>query len=118
MEEEKKEKSKKDPDWENRRLCVDGACIGVIGPDGYCKECGKPEDPEMPEARIREAEDADVDSFPESPSAPESESQENGSTLDAYWKNRRLCADEACIGVIGPDGYCKECGKPETPSTG
>lgn len=29
-------------DWDNRRLCSDGSCIGVIGPDGRCKECGKP----------------------------------------------------------------------------
>jgi hypothetical protein len=29
-------------DWDSRRLCSDGNCIGVIGPDGRCKECGKP----------------------------------------------------------------------------
>jgi hypothetical protein len=29
-------------DWESRRLCSDGNCIGVIGPDGRCRECGKP----------------------------------------------------------------------------
>lgn len=29
-------------EWENRILCSDGNCIGVIGPDGRCKECGKP----------------------------------------------------------------------------
>jgi hypothetical protein len=31
-----------DDEWENRILCSDGNCIGVIGPDGRCKECGKP----------------------------------------------------------------------------
>jgi hypothetical protein len=31
-----------DPDWDNRRLCSDGNCIGVIGPDGCCKVCGQP----------------------------------------------------------------------------
>jgi hypothetical protein len=31
-----------DGDWESRRLCGDGNCIGVIGPDGRCKECGRP----------------------------------------------------------------------------
>ena len=30
-----------DDDWENRTLCSDESCIGVIGPDGRCKECGK-----------------------------------------------------------------------------
>jgi hypothetical protein len=29
-------------DWDSRRLCSDGSCIGVIGPDGRCKECGRP----------------------------------------------------------------------------
>ncbi|MDR2350061.1 MAG: zinc ribbon domain-containing protein [Deltaproteobacteria bacterium] len=26
-------------------------------------------------------------------------------------KKRRLCSDESCIGIIGPDGVCTECGK-------
>ena len=29
-------------DWDKRVLCSDESCIGVIGPDGKCKECGKP----------------------------------------------------------------------------
>ena len=37
-----KEKMQSDDDWENRILCSDESCIGVIGPDGRCKECGKP----------------------------------------------------------------------------
>jgi len=28
--------------FSDRILCSDGTCIGVIGPDGRCKECGKP----------------------------------------------------------------------------
>lgn len=28
-------------EWQQRQLCPDGACIGVIGPDGRCKICGK-----------------------------------------------------------------------------
>jgi len=36
-----KAKSQADIDWENRTLCSDGSCIGIIGPDGRCKECGK-----------------------------------------------------------------------------
>lgn len=27
-----------------RRLCPDGSCIGVIGPDGRCKVCGQADD--------------------------------------------------------------------------
>jgi hypothetical protein len=30
------------PDLDQRLLCSDGACIGVIGTNGYCKVCGKP----------------------------------------------------------------------------
>jgi hypothetical protein len=28
-------------DWGTRRLCPDGGCVGVIGPDGHCNVCGK-----------------------------------------------------------------------------
>jgi len=27
-------------DWDQRQLCPDGSCVGVIGPDGTCKVCG------------------------------------------------------------------------------
>jgi hypothetical protein len=29
-------------DWESRRLCSDGTCIGVINERGVCNICGKP----------------------------------------------------------------------------
>jgi len=32
----------RDDGWQDRVLCSDGNCIGVIGPDGRCKECSKP----------------------------------------------------------------------------
>ena len=32
------------------------------------------------------------------------------SKVDIEWENRVLCSDESCIGVVGPDGRCKECG--------
>jgi len=92
--------------WENRRLCRDESCIGVIGPDGRCKECGKPyeEDP-----AVQEPESAPIaeDNPPSaSPGADEADASED------EWERRQLCRDESCIGVIGPDGRCKECGKP------
>jgi len=31
------------------------------------------------------------------------------------FKNRVLCSDGNCIGVIGPDGRCKVCGQPYKP---
>jgi len=39
-------------------------------------------------------------------------SGEESDGLDSDWDARRLCPDESCIGVIGPDGLCKECGRP------
>jgi hypothetical protein len=80
-------------DLENRVLCVDGTCIGVIGPDGRCKECGKPYKKEL-------AEENNI----------EEQELEDNQELDL--ENRVLCVDGTCIGVIGPDGRCKECGKP------
>ena len=38
----------------------------------------------------------------------ESEDDEKGGA----WEERILCSDESCIGVIGADGRCKECGRP------
>ena len=38
--------------------------------------------------------------------------EENKTQADSEWEQRILCSDESCIGVIGPDGRCKECGKP------
>ena len=34
--------AKSEDSFVNRVLCSDGSCIGVIGLDGRCKECGKP----------------------------------------------------------------------------
>lgn len=28
-------------EWDQRQLCPDGGCTGVIGPDGQCKVCGR-----------------------------------------------------------------------------
>ena len=33
-------------DLENRVLCPDGACIGIINEHGVCTECGQPYHPE------------------------------------------------------------------------
>ena len=99
-------------DWNNRVLCSDGNCIGVIGSDGRCQECGKKYEGDLPEMNSSEdevqtvAEDADLSSatteIPEAADAP----------VDDEWGNRVLCSDGNCIGVIGSDGNCKECGKP------
>jgi len=38
--------------------------------------------------------------------------EDEDSVTDIEWEQRTLCMDESCIGVIGPDGRCKECGRP------
>jgi hypothetical protein len=94
-------------DWEARTLCSDGNCIGVIGPDGRCKECGLPYDGAAIEGQSFEADDYDDDDHDE-----EDEMIAEADTPDdPDWENRQLCSDGNCIGVIGPDGRCKECGK-------
>ena len=100
-------KSQTDIDWENRTLCIDESCIGVIGPDGRCKECGKSFESGQQED-IPPAPDIDEEDLETEPA----EDDESKSPTDIDWNNRTLCIDESCIGVIGPDGCCKECGKP------
>jgi hypothetical protein len=100
------EKSQTDIDWDNRTLCVDESCIGVIGPDGHCKECGKPFEGERKEY-IPPAHDIDESSH----EIDHAKDEEYELSSDIDWENRTLCLDESCIGVIGPDGRCKECGK-------
>jgi hypothetical protein len=101
-------------EWENRQLCSDGNCIGVIGPDGRCKECGKPGEAGAPPADVAAAvlEEPAVDEHEdmEEPTGAE-DSGEPEASGDDDWDNRRLCPDGNCIGVIGPDGRCKECGR-------
>jgi hypothetical protein len=135
--EDEQETSLSDTDWDNRILCSDDNCIGVIGPDGHCKECGKEFEGSLPEAIVSDQESqpdesrSDQESQPdESRSDQESQPDESRDSADidaqpqssaditsgektksGDWANRQLCSDGNCIGVIGPDGRCKECGK-------
>jgi hypothetical protein len=40
-------KARNEDSFENRVLCNDGSCIGVIGLDRRCKVCGKPYEPDL-----------------------------------------------------------------------
>jgi hypothetical protein len=104
-------------EWDQRQLCPDGACIGLIGPDGTCKVCGRVA-PDWGDERRR--------GLVAEEGAPGEEASAQGDAVDeilpaapaalgeaATWQRRRLCSDGACIGVIGPDGICKVCGKPD-----
>ncbi len=105
----------------HRNLCPDGGCIGILGPDGCCKECGLVGDNVLSDPRLRglktpaveDSEDSD-DSEAETTSkqvasAPQSNKTKNKDG-DGFSANRQLCPDGGCIGIIGPDGTCKECG--------
>ena len=92
-------------DWDKRVLCSDESCIGTIGPNGKCRECGKPYEGALPEGHGTDAAPQPAVEEFQQVSSETAESDED-------WDNRVLCSDGACIGVIGPDGKCKECGKP------
>ena len=108
-------KSLTDLEWQRRILCSDESCIGVIGPDGRCKECGRPYEGPLDWTKIEtDAPDFEaIDPEDEMNEEPEEfEGHDTETPSDSEWEQRTLCSDESCIGVIGPDGRCKECGKP------
>ncbi len=112
-EENQEEISPNSSDWNNRVLCSDGSCIGVIGSDGRCKECGKKNEGDLPVQNPPETEDQTEAQEEVDSSLEKNEIHEVADApVDEVWENRVLCSDGACIGVIGPDGKCKECGKP------
>jgi hypothetical protein len=95
----------KDEDWGKRILCSDESCIGTIGPDGKCRECGK-----HYEGEILSGQGASSD---QAVTAEEQKPVSSTTHMDSDddWDKRVLCSDESCIGTIGSDGKCTECGK-------
>ncbi len=79
-----------------RQLCPDEMCVGVIGDDGRCGECGMAVDGGDGDGDDADDDDRDVG---------------NGNDGDEDLGSRELCPDGMCVGVIGSDGRCKECGK-------
>ncbi len=91
-------------DPNQRRLCPDGSCVGVIGEDGKCKLCGTadPDGPPVPGLRLV---------APPSPSDEPEPVDDTPAEAGAFDPNRRLCGDDACIGVLDESGRCKVCGR-------
>lgn len=89
---------------DGRELCPDDACVGLIGPDGHCKVCGKP-------GAERDAGAADTSGGDALPASAGATDRDEGGDGDDFGSGRRLCPDGACIGLIGPDGRCKVCGR-------
>lgn len=98
-----------DIDFEHRRLCPDGACIGVIGPNGRCKLCGRADDGSVQPPHRADAATASDEGEGEDEDWGDEEGLESAPE-DAFDEDRELCPDGTCIGVIGPDGRCKVCG--------
>ncbi|HOW56366.1 MAG TPA: hypothetical protein PKZ12_00075 [Smithellaceae bacterium] len=95
-------------DWEKRVLCSDGNCIGTIGADGRCRECGKPYEGALKVGDVEaKADDCQVLSQPKNLTT-----NNDVSAPDDEWDKRILCSDGCCTGTIGPNGLCRECGKP------
>jgi len=119
------------PDWDQRRLCPDGACVGVLDDAGVCKVCGTPGGPALESASVAAALEADSDDDDEYEDDDEYDDDEYDDDADddadadpdepdaagapaagsPGWTDRALCPDGGCIGVIGDDGACKVCGK-------
>jgi hypothetical protein len=118
---QEKDNSPQDSDWAQRVLCSDESCIGVIGPDGRCKECGLAYKGTLPWDVETGPPGETADDPSHAPLSEEGEElpqdagdwdEDQERVSDDEWERRVLCSDESCIGVIGPDGRCKECGKP------
>ncbi len=112
-----------DLEWKNRVLCSDESCIGTIGADGICRECGKPYEGELPDgfdasdgemdSPSTDVMDDDIDDYLEADDDDEDTDGDQDPATDDEWARRILCSDESCIGVIDEKtGRCKECGKP------
>jgi hypothetical protein len=97
-----------DREWQNRKLCSDGNCIGVIGKDGFCSECGR----KFMENGEESSGDFEAGTLEAQGEVLSEDGEVADLSTDMDWENRILCSDENCIGIIGPDGRCKECGKP------
>ena len=85
---------------DERELCPDGTCVGVIGDDGLCKVCGARGTgaPRGATAGITR---------PVAPPARDLDASKEDADED---EDRELCPDGACVGLIGPDRRCKVCG--------
>ena len=109
----------------HRRLCPDGACIGVIGDDGRCRVCGRAAtgggaNDAAPAGFVAAPSEDARDDDDEAVDGDAEESRRGDTDADArtaaptgagFDPNRRLCPDGSCIGVIGADGVCTVCGQ-------
>ena len=106
----------------HRRLCPDGACIGLIGDDGRCRVCGRAAGGGGKDAAAATAATGTSDAVEDESDDWSTQADGDADAGDAgdeakaapgagFDPTRRLCPDGDCIGVIGADGVCTVCGK-------
>ncbi len=122
-------------EWDQREVCPDGGCVGVLGSDGTCKACGKRGRTAEAGATTASAEgssnslrgdeatdfDEDDEYYYEDEDAEDSEDDDDDSEGEADsdeegvatvgWSDRKLCSDGSCVGVIGDNEICRLCGR-------
>jgi len=105
-------------DAAHRELCPDGGCIGIIGTDGRCRECGALADSALTHPRLRGMRGSTTQDSARSAATPppahrsDDDRPPSGAETDAFGEDRQLCPDGACIGVLDASGRCSECGQP------
>jgi hypothetical protein len=100
----------------SRRLCPDGNCIGLIGPDGRCKECGRSSDgkPAALVGKVASQDTDDTDNTDDGDDTGDGDARDAAAPeakAGAFDPKRKLCPDGNCTGVLGADGVCPECGQ-------
>ncbi len=97
-----------------RRLCPDGSCVGVLGPDGRCSVCrrsaGETGDSSAEASREARAE-ARADRVEDGDAGDARSAVAGEGVTSGFDPNRRLCDDGSCVGVVGADGVCGTCGR-------
>jgi hypothetical protein len=105
---EEKEEGLTEQEWEERTLCADETCIGIVGEDGICGVCGRDSQGAALGDDAVDGDSSEEESAASaSPGLADEEAIEDEVEIDS--SDRILCSDEACIGLVGPDGYCKIC---------
>ena len=102
-------------DPSRRRLCPDGSCVGLLDDSGRCKECGRTASGKVEAVGAPTVDDSDDVGFDadveSSPDQEPAQDQDELAASGGFDPNRKLCLDDTCVGVIGPDGKCGVCGQ-------
>jgi len=88
-----------------RDPCPDGNCIGLVDKDGVCRECGRAAE-SIDEPWVDDDEDDELD---DDDDIELDDNDEDGGSLDSA--DRIPCPDGNCIGIMGKDNRCVECGR-------